>query len=109
MVQEFAAGRQQHTQLLQSMDRSNNSENFAALDLEASPVPGQQASAVLDLQGNLLRGPLSEKDCALLYQMLVEAGSLKLDSLSRMTVSFQATRYIVARDVSHIYIVKLRA
>lgn len=89
------------------MDRSTT-ENFSALDLEASPVPGQQASAILDLQGNRIRGPLSEKDCSLLYQMLVEAGNLKLESFSRMTVSFQTTRYIVARDASHIYIAKVR-
>lgn len=88
------------------MDRSN--ENLSALDLEASAVQGQQASAVLDLQGNIIRGPLSEKDCSLLYQMMIEAGNLKLESFSRMTISFQSTRYIVARDVSHIYIVKVR-
>lgn len=88
------------------MDRSN--EKSSDLDLEASPFQGQQASAMLDLQGNIIRGPLSEKDCSLLYQMLVEAGNLKLESFSRMTITFQSARYIVARDISHIYMVKVR-
>jgi hypothetical protein len=80
-----------------------------SLDLEASPVQGQLASAVLDLQGEMLRGPLPPQDAFLLYQMLVEAGNLKnLENFTRLTVTFPSMRYVVARDESHIYIVQTR-
>ena len=79
-----------------------------ALDLEASPVQGQVASAVLDLQGRTVRGQISPHDTSILYQMLVEAGNLPeiCEDFSRMTVTFASVRYIVARDESHIYIVQ---
>ena len=81
-----------------------------ALDLEASPVQGQMASAVLDLQGNLVGGALP--DAPILFQMLVEAGSLlhlqQQNSFRRLTVAFPAVRYVVSRDENHIYIVQTR-
>ena len=86
--------------------------SIPALDLEATPVQGQVASAVLDLQGHIVRGQLStEHDAEILYKMLVEAGnlpSLQGGDFSRMTVTFPTTRYIVARDQAHIYIVQAR-
>ena len=80
-----------------------------SVDLEASPVQGQLASAVLDLQGQILRGPLPPHDASILYQMPVEAGNLdNLDTFTRMTVTFPSVRYVVARDQAHIYIVQTR-
>jgi len=80
------------------------------MDLEATPVQGQLASAVLDLNGNLVRGQLSPHDASLLFQMLVETANLKeIEGFRRMTVTFSSIRYIVARDDSHVYIVQTRA
>jgi len=78
------------------------------LDLEASPLHGQMASAVLDLQGNLVRGG-ALPDAAMLFEMLSEVGTLPLSSFRRMTVSFPSMRYIVSRDESHVYIVQTKA
>ena len=80
-----------------------------ALDLEASPVQGQLASAVLDLQGNIIRGQLAPQDTNTLFQMLVEAGGLPLEGFRRLTVTFPSVRYVVARDDAHVYIVQTRA
>jgi hypothetical protein len=79
------------------------------LDLDASPVQGQLASAVLDLKGQVVRGQLDPQDASTLFQMLVEAASLKESSFRRLTVTFPNTKYIVARDESHVYIVQTRA
>lgn len=80
------------------------------LDLEASPVQGQLSSAVLDLQGNLLRGPLPQQEAVILYQMLVEAGNLNdMSDFSRLTVTFPTSvRYVITRDQKYIYIVQTR-
>ena len=80
-----------------------------ALDLEASPVQGQLASAVLDLQGNIVRGQLPPEEASTLYQMLVETANLELTGFRRLTVTYPSIRYVVARDESHIYIVQTRA
>lgn len=83
-----------------------------ALDLEASQLTGQLASAVLDLQGKVVRSSrLSQHDASILYQMLVEAASLPEMSRGdfyRMTVTFPSIRYVVARDENNIYIVQGR-
>jgi len=94
------------------------------LDLEASPVPGQVASAVLDLssRGEVVRGSLpNPNDARTLYQMLVEVGNLtNLDGggggFKRMTVTLpgssssqSSTRYVVSLDETHVYIVQTRA
>lgn len=79
-----------------------------AFDLDASPVPGQSASCVLDLEGKIIRGQLGEKQAALLYQMLVECGNLNLNSLGRITVSLSSVRYAITRDANHIYIAQMR-
>ena len=80
-----------------------------SLDLDASPVQGQLASAVLDLRGNILRGQLAPSDANLLFQMLVEAGNLQLERFRRLTVTFSSVRYIVSRDETHVFIVQTRA
>jgi hypothetical protein len=80
-----------------------------SLDLEASPVQGQLASAVLDLRGNIVRGQLAPADTSTLFQMLVEAGSLSLEGFRRLTVTFPSVRYVVSRDETHVYIVQTRA
>jgi hypothetical protein len=82
-----------------------------AVDLEASPVQGQLASAVLDLQGNLIRGQLPAQDADTLFQMLVEAGALRNmeGGFRRLTVTCSTIRYVVARDEAHVYIVQARA
>jgi hypothetical protein len=78
-------------------------------DLEASPVQGQLASAVLDLNGNLVRGQLSPHDASLLFQMLAEVGSLGVENFRRLTVTFSSARYVVSRDENHVYMVQTRA
>ena len=82
-----------------------------AVDLDASPVQGQLASAVLDLNGNLVRGQLPSQDVDALFQMLVEAGALRNmeGGFRRLTVTFSTIRYVVARDETHVYIVQTRA
>jgi hypothetical protein len=81
-----------------------------ALDLETSPVQGQLASAVLDLEGHIVRGQLSPHDASILFQMLVETGNLKgIDGFRRMTVTFASVRYVIARDEKHVYLVQTRA
>ena len=76
------------------------------LDLEASPVPSQLAFAVLDLKGSIIRGQLSSKDATLLFQMLVEAGSLHLEKFCKLSVTSSSTKYVVSRDETHVYVVK---
>jgi hypothetical protein len=100
---------------MQSTKNNSVQQQQAPLDLEASPIQGQLASAVLDRQGNLVRGHVSTHDCSILYQMLVEAGSLPECSssssgdFSRITVTFASVRYVVALDDTYIYIVQARA
>lgn len=79
------------------------------LDLETSPVQGQIASAVLDLKGNFVKGQLASSDASLLYQILVEAGSLNLEKFRRLSVTISSVRYNVSRDQTHVYIVQTKA
>jgi hypothetical protein len=103
-----------------------------ALDLEATPVTGQLACAVLDAAtGAMVRGDddsgtssrsssssrnskqttISEHNASILYQMLLETGQLKkeLPIVKRMTVTYNShSRYIVTRDEHHVYIVQVR-
>jgi hypothetical protein len=79
-----------------------------SINLETSPVPGQSHCAVLDLHGNRVHGDLSKHDATILYQMLVEVGSLALQKFRRMTVTFSSSRYILSRDENYVYIVKVR-
>lgn len=77
------------------------------LDLASSPVPGQMASAVLDLQGNLLRGQIPQHDANILFEMYSQSAKVSKD-IQRLSVSFTANRYVMTRDESHIYIVQTR-
>jgi hypothetical protein len=94
-----------------------------ALDLDATPVTGQLASAVLDAAtGAMVRGggssnsnnnnklSISEHNASILYQMLLETGQLKkeLPIVRRLTVTYSHSRYIVTRDENHVYIVQVR-
>jgi hypothetical protein len=79
------------------------------LDLESSPVHGQIASAVLDLNGNVIKGKLPGDDAALLFQILVEAGSLNLERFRRLSVVYSGVRFVVSRDETHVYIVQTKA
>ena len=79
------------------------------LDLDSSPIQGQQACAVMDLKGQLVRGQMNAEDASILFRMLVEVGSLGEPSFRRLTVSFPGTRYIVARDETHVYVAQTRA
>jgi len=86
------------------------SNAIPAIDLDTSPVQGQLASAVLDLQGNMIRGQLAPQDASTLFQMLVETGNLQSqDKFRRLTVTFPSIRYVMTRDESHVYIVQTRA
>jgi len=79
------------------------------VDLEATPVQGQLASTVLDLQGNIVRGQMEPQDASTLFQMLVEAGNLQLNKFRRLTVTYPTVRYVVTRDELHVYIVQCRS
>ncbi len=80
-------------------------------DPETSPIPGQQAWAILDLHGTMVKSspgisPVVQ-DAKTLYGMLVESTSLvSKDGLKRMTIHFGNMRYVVARDDHHIYLVQ---
>jgi hypothetical protein len=78
-------------------------------DLDASPIPGQQGWAVLDLKGQIVRSNgFQEQDAGILFQMLQESTSLCQDGLRRLMVNFSETRYLVTRDESHVYLVQTR-
>ena len=85
-----------------------------ALDLESTPVAGQIASAVLDAKTGAMVDDggrvISEHNASILYQMLLETGQLQqeIPVVRRMTVMYNHTRYIVARDETHVYIVQAR-
>jgi hypothetical protein len=79
------------------------------IDLDASPVQGQLASAVLDLKGQMVRGQLDPRDADVLYKMLIEVGTLREPTFRRLTVTYPTVRYIVARDEMYVYIVQTRA
>lgn len=78
------------------------------LDLESSPVQNQIGCAVLDLHGQMVRGQgINEQDAEILFQMLLEVANLQeVQDFRRMTVALSHTRYVVARDESHVYIVQ---
>lgn len=81
------------------------------VDFEATPVQGQLGSAVLDLNGEVVRvsGLTSTSQASILYKMLLEVGVLPKEGLfKRLTVSFQSTgkRFSVARDETHVYVVQ---
>ena len=102
----------------------------ASYDPETSPIPDQQAYAILDLYGNIIRSSSSGgegliKDAPILYKMIVESTSLVLSEsastsasgagqeekgfgLNRMTITFDnaAVRYVIARDENHIYLIQ---
>lgn len=86
----------------------------ASFDPETSPIPGQQAWAILDLQGTLVRSSSAEapilQDAKTLYGMLVESTPLvsSRDGLKRMTINFANLRYVVARDDHHIYLIQTK-
>jgi len=82
------------------------SNQVPMVDLEATPVQGQLASTVLDLQGNIVRGQMEPQDASTLFQMLVEAGNLQLNKFRRLTVTYPTVRYVVTRDELHVYIVQ---
>jgi hypothetical protein len=69
-------------------------------------IPGFVCGAILDLNGQMLKGDLPPKDSAILFHMLVETGSLSLDQFRRITVTALRTRYVISRDDTHIYIIK---
>lgn len=79
-----------------------------SVDFEATPVQGQLGSVVLDLNGQAVRtnGQISGNQASVLYKMLLEVGMLPEEGFKRLTVSFPSTRYSVARDETHVYIVK---
>mmetsp|Transcript_9747 Transcript_9747/g.20401 ORF Transcript_9747/g.20401 Transcript_9747/m.20401 type:complete len:125 (+) Transcript_9747:337-711(+) len=105
--------------------RPASSPPAAAFDPETSPIPGQQAWAVLDLHGKMVRSsaggvvdanntndiPPLLRDAPTLYGMLVESTPLVEagNGLIKMTVDFSASlRYVVARDDHHVYLVQTK-
>ena len=94
-------------------------QSSALFDPETSPIPGQQAWAILDLHGAMVKSsadpasgdlPPVVQDAKTLYGMLVESTPLVSNGgLKRMTINFSSIRYVVARDDSHIYLVQTQA
>jgi hypothetical protein len=83
-----------------------------ALDLDASPVPGQQASAVLTAaQGHVvLVGNLDAGAVTILWRLWVESAAVAADDgvIERLSVSYGGQRYVVTRDEQHVYMVQTR-
>jgi hypothetical protein len=96
-----------------------------ALNLELNPIPGQEAWVVLNLEGHVVATSSNtinsasatalQQDARILFQMLQEASSLSTSLekstqqvMSRMSVSFQTSRYVIAQDASHIYLVQAK-
>lgn len=86
------------------------SSSSAWLDLDVSPIQGQIAWAVLDLQGTVLKatGEFPQQDVTLLFQMLLESTKLAEDGFRRLTVSLATCRYLISIDAKHIYLVQTR-
>lgn len=80
------------------------------LDLDVSPIQGQTAWALLDLQGNLLKksGEFPPQDVSILFQMLMESTNLVKEGFRRLTVSLATSTYLVSLDDAHIYLVQTR-
>lgn len=85
------------------------SESVTIVDLDS--IQGQLGSAVLDLDGKLLRmgGQMTEHNASTLYEMLVEVGMLGEEGFERLTVVFAKCNYSVALDTSLIYVVQTKA
>mmetsp|Transcript_23085 Transcript_23085/g.54560 ORF Transcript_23085/g.54560 Transcript_23085/m.54560 type:complete len:109 (-) Transcript_23085:338-664(-) len=91
---------------------------LASFDPETSPIPDQQAWAILDLHGTLVRSsadnnandlPPIVRDAKILYGMLVESTPLvSHEGLKRMTINFASLRYVIARDDHHIYLIQTK-
>jgi hypothetical protein len=82
------------------------SETVTIADLDS--IQGQLGSAVLDLDGKVLRmgGQMTEHNASALYEMLVEVGMLGEEGFERLTVVFSKCNYSVALDTSLIYVVQ---
>jgi hypothetical protein len=102
-----------------------------SLDFGLNPISGQQAWAILDLQGRVLSSSMSnnnninedqtlpllqQQDVDILYEMMIAAAPITAAQgpLSRMTISFESNdskhvQYILTRDATHIYIVQAKA
>jgi hypothetical protein len=82
------------------------------LDLDTSPIPGQQSYVVLDLFGNLVKSSCKgsetlQKDYSVLYQMLQETAAFSQQQVvKRISIVFDSLQYIIARDETHIYVVQ---
>jgi hypothetical protein len=80
-----------------------------SVDFEATPVQGQVGFVVLDLNGQVVvrsNEHISGNQASVLYKMILEVGMLPEEGFKRLTVSFPSTRYSVARDKTHVYIVQ---
>lgn len=79
-----------------------------SVDFEATPVQGQVGFVVMDLNGQVVRSNehISGDRASVLYKMILEVGMLPEEGFKRLTVSFPSTRYSVARDETHVYIVQ---
>ncbi|KAL7580204.1 hypothetical protein ACA910_012952 [Epithemia clementina (nom. ined.)] len=96
-------------------------ENIAnagpVVNLDEANLSDQVGSAVLDLNGNIVKdGGIHGHDACILFAMMQEAGQLKIkqkeggkgeeeeETIRRITVTLSDTRYILARDENHLYI-----
>lgn len=81
------------------------------VDFETSPLHGQLGSAVLDLEGKIIRtgGQMLAENTSILFRMLVEVGMLRENDFERLVVSLSSEQYLVSRDASHVYIVRTKA
>mmetsp|Transcript_18424 Transcript_18424/g.51414 ORF Transcript_18424/g.51414 Transcript_18424/m.51414 type:complete len:125 (+) Transcript_18424:201-575(+) len=119
-LQPHNPAQQQQMQQQQQQQQQQQRHPLPALDPETSPIPGQQAWAILDLHGRLVRsssaaaiaasGSALVRDAPTLYAMLVEATPLvpSGSGLRRMTVNLATVRYVIARDQHHVYLVQTK-
>lgn len=80
-------------------------------DFDASPIPGQQGWAVLDLKGQTVRNNgLALEDAGVLFKMFQESASLmsEEEGFRRLMVNYSETRFLVTRDENHVYLVQAR-
>lgn len=93
------------------MTESNIGQQPPAFNLDSNPIAGQTASAVLDLNGQIVQGGLSPSTASILFSIMQESAQLPLakkEAIQRVTVTLENCRYVLARDDTHLYIAQTK-
>jgi len=93
------------------MEVSKESQGPApSLDLAANPAANQVAYCVMDLQGRTVKTSKESGDWKILFTMLQESAKWVAQSpFKRLSVNFAASRFLVSRDATHVYIVQTKS